>query len=72
MSRNEAISRFSGQGVSKALLAKGIESKATNWEVLAEEAPEAYKNVDDVIDTVHGLGISKKIIRMEPLGVLKG
>jgi len=39
---------------------------------LAEEAPEAYKNVNEVVDVVAGAGISKKVCRMKPLGVIKG
>ena len=39
---------------------------------LAEEAPEAYKNVNDVVHVVHEAGISKKVCRMKPLGVVKG
>jgi tRNA-splicing ligase RtcB len=41
-------------------------------ETLAEEAPEAYKDVNEVVDVVTGAGISKKVCRMKPLGVIKG
>ena len=40
--------------------------------VLREEVPEAYKDIDMVVDAVHGAGISKKVARMRPLGVVKG
>ena len=39
---------------------------------LAEEQPKAYKNVDDVVDVVHEAGLSKKVARMRPIGVIKG
>ncbi|MCK4326810.1 RtcB family protein, partial [bacterium] len=39
---------------------------------LAEEAPEAYKDVNDVVHVVHEAGISKRVCRMKPLGVIKG
>src|SRR3989338_5923937 len=72
MSRNEAISRFRGEKISRELAARGIISKATSLKSLAEEAPEAYKDVEEVINSIHGSGISLKVIRMEPIGVMKG
>ncbi len=73
MSRHGALRQFRGEQISNELLQhKGIVTKATNFKSLAEEAPLAYKDVEDVIETVHGSGISKKVIRMEPMGVLKG
>ncbi|MBN1561481.1 RtcB family protein, partial [candidate division KSB1 bacterium] len=38
----------------------------------AEEMPDAYKDVADVVDAVHGAGISKKVLKLRPLGVIKG
>ncbi len=73
MSRHESLRRFRGEKISNELLYnKGIVTKATNWKSLAEEAPLAYKDVEDVIASVHGSGISLKVVRMEPIGVLKG
>ena len=37
-----------------------------------EEIPEAYKDVSEVVDVVHGAGISKKVVQLRPLGVIKG
>ena len=54
------------------LAKKGIEAQSPHPKSLAEEAPGAYKNVDDVIDSVHGAGISLKAVRMVPVGVIKG
>ncbi len=56
----------------EALKRKGIIVKAESNETLVEEAPEAYKDVTQVVDVVHGAGISKKVCRMRPVGVVKG
>lgn len=72
MSRHKALRDFRGEQISKELLAKGIISKATSWRSLAEEAPLAYKDVDEVIESVQGAGISLKVARMTPIGVIKG
>ncbi|MCM8792645.1 MAG: RtcB family protein [Candidatus Omnitrophica bacterium] len=39
---------------------------------MVEEAPQAYKDVNEVVDVVHNAGISKRVCRMRPLGVIKG
>ena len=54
------------------LLAKGIVARAQSHKGLMEEQPRAYKNVDDVVDVVHQAGLSKKVARMRPIGVIKG
>ena len=72
MSRNQAIKSYRGAEIQRELLQKGIESKATNPEVLAEEAPQAYKDVIDVVDSVHNANISLKVVKLIPIGVLKG
>lgn len=72
MSRHAAIKMFWGGKVKEDLLKRGIVSQAPHPKSLAEEAPGAYKNVDDVIESVHGAGISLKAVKMTPLGVLKG
>lgn len=72
MSRHGALKQFRGNEIQRELADKGIVSKATSPKSLAEEAPGAYKDVDNVIESVDGPGISKKVIRMEPIGVLKG
>jgi tRNA-splicing ligase RtcB len=41
-------------------------------DTLREEAPEAYKDVDQVVDIVHTAGLSRRVARMKPLGVVKG
>jgi tRNA-splicing ligase RtcB len=72
MSRNAAIGRFRGEKIKQDLADKGIVSQATHPMSLAEEAPLAYKDVESVVDSVHGAGISLKVARMVPLGVIKG
>lgn len=56
----------------KELESKGIIVKASGRGTIAEEAPEAYKDVNDVVSVVHNAGISKRVCRMRPVGVIKG
>ncbi|OGW74768.1 MAG: RNA-splicing ligase RtcB [Omnitrophica bacterium RBG_13_46_9] len=72
LSRTAAISACRGRSIAKELEEKGILVLASGKGVLAEEAPEAYKNVTDVVHVVHGAGISKRVTRMRPLCVIKG
>jgi tRNA-splicing ligase RtcB len=72
MSRHAAIKRFRGTEIASGLERRGIVSKATHPKVMAEEAPEAYKDIEAVVDSAHGAGISLKVSRMVPLGVMKG
>ena len=72
MSRSAATKRFSGNQIIDELLQRGIYVRAASKKVVAEEAPDAYKNVDSVVETAHGAGISKKVARMRPVGVVKG
>ncbi|MFH1786734.1 MAG: RtcB family protein [archaeon] len=72
MSRNEAMRRFKGQEIKADLESRGEVIRATHPSVLAEESPDAYKDVDLVIESVHGAGISTKVARVVPLGVAKG
>ncbi len=72
MSRHEAQRRFRGEKIKRELESKGIELKSTNWKGVAEEASQAYKNVDDVVKVSHKVGIGKLVARVVPLGVIKG
>jgi tRNA-splicing ligase RtcB len=56
----------------KELESKGIMVKASGRGTIVEEAPQAYKDVNEVVDVVHNAGISKRVCRMRPLGVIKG
>jgi len=72
MSRHEATRRISGQEVVNSLKAKGIIVKCYSMRGIAEEAPMAYKNVEEVVDVVHNAGLAKKVAKLTPLAVIKG
>jgi len=72
MSRSAAVGACRGRSISRELENKGIIVKSTGRETLAEEAPEAYKDVNEVVSVVEGAGISKRVCRMRPIGVIKG
>ncbi len=72
MSRREATRRHRGNEVIRDLASKGIYVRAASLRVVAEEAPAAYKDVDHVVEIVHKAGISKKVAKMVPIGVVKG
>ena len=61
-----------GEDIKEELREKGIVVQAGSMNSLAEEAPEAYKDIDEVVEVVDDLGISKKVARMKPMGVVKG
>ena len=71
-SRSKALKTIKGEEVKKRLHKKGIEVKSGSYKSLAQEAPEVYKDVDEVIKVVDELGISKKIAKLKPLCVVKG
>ena len=71
-SRTQAVKTFNVADLVRDLESKGIIVKASGRGTIAEEAPGAYKDVNDVVDVVHNVGISKKVCRMKPLGVIKG
>jgi tRNA-splicing ligase RtcB len=72
MSRAAAKRRLRGNVVKEKLMRQGIYVRATHGALLAEEAPEAYKMSDDVVEVVHRAGISKIVAKLRPLGVAKG
>ncbi len=72
MSRAAAKRRLRGSVVKQKLEKRGIYVRATQGALLAEEAPEAYKSSDDVVDVVHRAGISMLVAKLLPLGVAKG
>ena len=72
MSRTAAVKAARGRSIERELAAQGIVARATGRGALAEEMPEAYKDVREVVDVVHGFGISTKVARLRPLGVIKG
>lgn len=72
MSRTQAMKRVKGKNILREMEAQGIIVRASGWDTLAEEIPEAYKDVTEVVDVVHKAGIAKKVIQLKPLGVIKG
>ena len=72
MSRSQAKKTIWGEDLRKELEQRGIHIRAGSLPGLAEEAPAAYKNVDEVVETVSGAGIARKVARLVPLAVIKG
>jgi len=72
MSRREATRKISGQEVVNNLEKKGIIIKCWSLRGIAEEAPMAYKDVNNVVEVVHQAGLSKKVAKLIPLAVIKG
>ena len=72
MSRHQALKNWRGEDIIKELKNRGIYVHPASFKVAAEEAPGAYKDIRNVVDITHGAGISKKVVRFTPLGVVKG
>mgnify|MGYP001051470165 CR=1 FL=1 len=72
LSRHAAVRRFSAEQIERELSSKNIYLHAASKRVVCEEAPGAYKDVDAIVEITHGAGISSKVARMVPLGVVKG
>ena len=72
MSRTAARKSAAAHGAKERLRKKGIYVRSQSREGIAEEIPEAYKDVDAVIDVIHGEGLARKVARLRPLGVIKG
>ena len=72
MSRTKALKEKSGQDVVNELAAKGILIKSRSLKGIAEEAPGAYKDIDSVVDIMHGAGISGKVAKLKPMICVKG
>jgi tRNA-splicing ligase RtcB len=72
MSREAAIRSYSVQSVTQELEGKGIYLKGSTRDGIQEEAPGAYKDIDDVIRVVVGAGLSRPVAKLSPIGVMKG
>jgi tRNA-splicing ligase RtcB len=72
MSRSRAKKQFYGKEVQSSLAREGIIVKAAKGIVIAEEAPGAYKDVDEVVRVSDAVGIATKAVRLRPIGVIKG
>jgi tRNA-splicing ligase RtcB len=72
MSRAEAVRKAAGRSIEQELEQQGIIVMGRGRKGLAEEQPSAYKDVNDVVQVVHNAGLAKRVVRMRPLGVIKG
>ncbi len=72
MSRSQAKKKVRGEDLRAELQARGIHVRAGSLPGLAEEAPQAYKDVDIVVNTVSAAGIARKVARLRPVAVIKG
>ncbi len=72
MSRHQAIKVAKGRAVARELEDKGIIVKGASRGTIVEEISEAYKDVNDVVNVVHHAGISRKVAKLVPMGVIKG
>jgi len=71
-SRNQAKKEIDYNNLLSSLKSRGIVVRASSKATVAEEAPEAYKDASIVVDIVHKVGISKKVAKLKPIGVVKG
>jgi tRNA-splicing ligase RtcB len=72
MSRRQAKKSAKGRDLRREFRSQGIEVRASSFGTVAEEIPEAYKDVADVVEVVDRAGIGRKVARLRPMGVLKG
>ncbi len=72
MSRTAALKQGRGRTLVDELRAKGVVVMAKDRRTLAEEMPDAYKDAAEVIDVLHKAGVIRKVVRLKPLGVIKG
>ena len=72
MSRRQAKRQARGRAIDAELRRKGIIVRGASRATIDEEMPEAYKDVADVVEVIHNAGISRKVVRLRPIGVVKG
>ena len=72
MSRHQAMKAAKGRAISRELEDKGIVVRGASRGTIEEEIPEAYKDVHDVVNIVQHAGISRKVVKLVPMGVIKG
>jgi len=72
LSRHAALKATAGRSLFRELRDEGIVLMAAGRRTVGEEAPEAYKDVRHVVDTVHAAGIARKVAELRPIGVIKG
>jgi tRNA-splicing ligase RtcB len=72
MSRHQAIRAAKGRAILRELEDKGIIVRGASRGTILEEIPDAYKDVNEVVNVVHHAGISRKVVKLVPMGVIKG
>ncbi|CAN2041639.1 tRNA-splicing ligase RtcB [Candidatus Magnetomoraceae bacterium gMMP-15] len=72
LSRSAAKKAGKGRAINRELENIGILVRCRGKKTLKEEMPDAYKNISEVVDVVHGAGISKKVAKLRPIAVVKG
>ena len=72
LSRKAAKLKAKGRALAEELSQAGVEVRYTGRSTLAEEMPEAYKDVDRVVEVVHQVGLARKVARLRPMAVIKG
>jgi len=72
LSRAAAIKASKGRAIGREMEDRGVLVMAAAKGTLAEEIPEAYKNIDEVVNVVHGAGLSRKVARLKAIGCIKG
>ena len=72
MSRSQAIRQYRGEEIKNSMAKRGIELMATSWKGVAEEAEQAYKDIDEVAKVSHNLNIGNLVARLVPIAVMKG
>jgi tRNA-splicing ligase RtcB len=72
LSRSAALRQYNYKDLMADLDKQGIVARSASRKGLVEEAPEAYKDVREVVDVVHNSGLARKVARLKPMGVVKG
>jgi len=72
LSRKQAMKVSQGRAIIRELEDQGITIRSAGKATVREEIPEAYKDVSQVVEVVYGAGISRKVVRLRPMGVIKG
>jgi tRNA-splicing ligase RtcB len=72
MGRKQAVRVLAGRDIGDELRRRGIIVRAQDRGLLAEEASQAYKDVADVVEVCHRAGLSRRVVRTRPIGVVKG
>lgn len=72
MSRTQAKKKWNGRDVVKLLEEKGVMVRGHSYSGLAEEAPESYKDITEVVDSAHYAGLARKVVRVKPIACVKG